>query len=331
MSETRICRTCGKRLWNLNPEAVICEDCRIKTASGQATHDETSLSSELPRDFPSYVKQTGEIPGAFSDAVLERVRSEASVALPQPQDPGKEPLWSWQAGVLVWLASVACLFSVSFVFFVIGGFYLQLHGQPLTQDVIESSVPFAIIQIFSTFPAHLLSLAIAWSVVTRFGKRAFLATMGWTWHRRFGPVHVVIFIILMYGIGAVLSKFIPDHPNQFDHLMKLVTATKVGKAVLFLVVVVSAPFQEEVIYRGVLFPGLQGKFGTVWSVIIVSLIFGGVHIPQYWPSYQTIAFLMTLSIGLTTVRAYTKSILPTFVIHLLFNGAQVVLNFTLGQ
>src|SRR4051794_4155401 len=115
MSETRTCRSCGKRLWNLNPESVICEDCREK-ASSNLIHGEPLTSSELPRDFPSYVKQTGEIPGAFSDAVLERVRSEASVALPHHEDPMPEPLWSWQAGVLVWLASVASLYAVSFVF-----------------------------------------------------------------------------------------------------------------------------------------------------------------------------------------------------------------------
>jgi len=289
--------------------------------------EEVSSASELPKDFQSYVKQTGEVPGAFSDAVLERVRSEASGIPTQPIEPQPEPLWSWQAGVLVWLASVACLFALSFVAAVIGTIYLHMRGQALTPEVIESSVAFAIFNIVSVLPAHLLSLLIAWSVVTRFGKRPFLATMGWKWHPYFKWFHCVCFVLLMIGFALLVAKFIPNRQTPFDHLLKLVMAAKLGRVALFLAVVGSAPFQEEVIYRGVLFPGLQGKFGTIWAVVIVSLIFGGVHIPQYWPSYQTITVIMTLSVGLTLVRAYTKSILPTFVIHLLFN----LVGFALGN
>ena len=150
-------------------------------------------------------------------------------------------------------------------------------------------------------------------------------------HRNFGPLHCVGFLILTLVAGGLIAKFIPDHKTSFEHLMELVSLTKFGRVAIFLVAVVSAPFEEEVIYRGVLFPSLQNKFGVTWAIVIVSLLFGGVHVPQYLPSYQAITMIMTLSVGLTVVRAYSKSILPTVVIHVLFNGLQLLLSFLLPR
>jgi membrane protease YdiL (CAAX protease family) len=331
MSDQRTCRYCGKPLWTTDTEIHTCEDCQTKYAiDPKATSSHESHStSELPKDFSSFVKQTGEIPGAFADAVLEKVRLEATATPPPPLE--NDPLWSWQAGVLVWLASVAAIYFVGFIALIVGIFYLRSLGQPLTTEVMETSVPFAIIQILGTLPAHLLSLSIAWGVVTRLGKRPFLATMGWKWHPHFGPIHVVVSVVLMFAIGILIARFVPDHPTPFQHLMELITSNRMGRVALFAAVVISAPFEEEVIYRGVLYPALQNKFGMTWAIIIVSMIFGGVHIPQYWPSYQSITFIMTLSIGLTMVRAYTKSILPTFAIHLLFNLTEMLLSFKAGH
>ncbi|MFN2595788.1 MAG: lysostaphin resistance A-like protein, partial [Pyrinomonadaceae bacterium] len=87
----------------------------------------------------------------------------------------------------------------------------------------------------------------------------------------------------------------------------------------------TAPLVEETIYRGILFPALRRVAGVATAVVIVSALFAGVHVYQYRNSLTVIASILLLSVALTLTRAYTRRLLPCFVIHLIFNGIQSVL------
>ena len=56
---------------------------------------------------------------------------------------------------------------------------------------------------------------------------------------------------------------------------------------------------------------------------LVAAMFTVVHIPQYSGAWASITGLFLLSFVLTFIRAKTKSILPSFVIHLVFNAVGV--------
>jgi membrane protease YdiL (CAAX protease family) len=61
------------------------------------------------------------------------------------------------------------------------------------------------------------------------------------------------------------------------------------------------------------------------AVVIVSLLFAGVHVLQYFNNPGVIAVITILSVSLTVVRARTRSLLPSYVIHLVFNSLQAIL------
>jgi membrane protease YdiL (CAAX protease family) len=84
----------------------------------------------------------------------------------------------------------------------------------------------------------------------------------------------------------------------------------------------TAPFVEEVVYRGVRYSAFQRTFGVVLAVISVTVLFAAVHVPQYYPSYVTIALLTFLSLILTLVRVRTRNLLPCVVLHFMFNAIQ---------
>jgi membrane protease YdiL (CAAX protease family) len=67
------------------------------------------------------------------------------------------------------------------------------------------------------------------------------------------------------------------------------------------------------------------KLRSVPAILIVTILFALVHVPQYYPSYGTILAICQLSLILTIIRAATGSLLPCVVIHTLFNGVQSVL------
>ena len=91
------------------------------------------------------------------------------------------------------------------------------------------------------------------------------------------------------------------------------------------VAVFTAPLVEELIYRGVLYSAVERTLGTAVAVISVSLLFAGVHVFQYINNVAVITVITLLSITLTLVRAYSGKVLPSFVIHLIFNGVQSII------
>jgi membrane protease YdiL (CAAX protease family) len=73
-----------------------------------------------------------------------------------------------------------------------------------------------------------------------------------------------------------------------------------------------------------MYPALQRAIGTLWAVAIVSILFAGVHVLQYFNNLAVVSVITVLSVTLTLVRSRTRSLLPCFVIHLVFNGLQAL-------
>ena len=74
-----------------------------------------------------------------------------------------------------------------------------------------------------------------------------------------------------------------------------------------------------------IYPAVARRFGAIASVVIVSALFLLVHAEQYASAPAIMVPLGLLSVALTTLRAVSGSIMPSVVLHLLFNGVQVVL------
>jgi membrane protease YdiL (CAAX protease family) len=91
------------------------------------------------------------------------------------------------------------------------------------------------------------------------------------------------------------------------------------------VAVATAPLIEEVIYRGVIYPAIERAAGMGVAIALVSLLFAGVHVFQYKNNISVIIVIALLSIVLTVARAVTGKVLPSFIIHLVFNGIQSLL------
>lgn len=271
---------------------------------------------------PSYTEHQSELqerPGSFSDRVLHRLGNELW-RTPSGAAPGRAgaPIdWSIPAGLLSWLFSVCVLFLSNAVALIVIAFYYSSIGKKLTTSVVTSDPGVMLASVISTLPAHALTLFLCWIVVTRFGKQPFFETLGWTWHPKFRPIHAVGFVLAMFVAGQLFARFLPNSETPFDQMIRTSPAIRIVTAVL---AVVTAPIVEEVVYRGVLFAPLARRFGKVAAILTVAVLFAVVHVPQNWGGWATIGALTTLSFGLTSVRAYTNSLLPCVAIHTIFNG-----------
>jgi len=69
---------------------------------------------------------------------------------------------------------------------------------------------------------------------------------------------------------------------------------------------------------------LARQTGTVLAVLLTSLPFGLIHYLQY-KSWAAVLVITLVGVVLTVVRAVTKSVAASFLVHVGYNGTLMVL------
>lgn len=192
-------------------------------------------------------------------------------------------------------------------------------------QAVATDPTLTLVRIIASGVAHVVTIVLAYYVVTDGGREPFFRSLGWGWRPRYGPLTVVFVLVAIFGANYLMAMLfqrfgLTPETTPFDELLKAQSA-RIAVAVF---AVVSAPFVEEVVYRGVLYPALARRTGRVAAILVVSALFLYVHVDQYGGAVAYLVPLGLLSVVLTSLRAYSGSLLPSFALHLLFNGIQVV-------
>ena len=226
-------------------------------------------------------------------------------------------LWIVSVLLLVFVPLVAVL---PYIIYKLG----TVGPSVLTPEALTSDKWLIFYSVVGILPTHLITLAFTWFMVTEGGRRSFWKAIGWEWPGR--PSRVTIISVLvalgLYGIAWGVTTIYGGSKTELDLLIESSMYTRVATA---LVAVATAPLVEEVIYRGVIYPAVEKVAGTVFAIFVVSLLFAGVHVWQYRHNIGVILVITALSFTLTGARAVTGKVLPSFIIHLVFNGIQSVL------
>ena len=304
LASAETCRVCGALL-NRDQFQVdgLCSQCAA-TSSSQASWDAQSAA-------------LASAPFDVSPVSQEDV----------PPDPDR-PHWGPASGVSVWIASVAAVIVIPIIA-VIAWYIIEyargaaLPNLAVSEEVLEwlKSPNLLLVQVLSTIVAHAITIAICWAVVTQLGKRQFWASLGWNWAGHslwYWVAFSACVIIALLLVSQLLSRFLPQsEENSFTELLKSSKQVRIAIAVL---ATFTAPLVEETVYRGILYSGLRRNLGWTATVVLVTLMFAGVHVLQYLGAWVSIAGLTLLSLALTVIRARTKSILPCVAIHTLNNA-----------
>jgi uncharacterized protein len=226
-----------------------------------------------------------------------------------------------RTGLLVWLGSYVLIFGFQAVAFIV---YLVFaspeNGGRITIQMLSDPLLITL-SILSTFPAHILTLLLCWLIVTRRGRRPFWQSLGWGWHPQFKWVHAVALAFLMLGLNYLLERSLPHQETELEKLLKLGLAVRLTVAAL---AVLTAPLVEEIVYRGVLYSGIERALGKTAAVGMVTILFAGVHYSQYRASIAVLTAIFLLSLVLTVLRAATGKLLPCVATHLVYNGIQAI-------
>ena len=113
--------------------------------------------------------------------------------------------------------------------------------------------------------------------------------------------------------------------------------SRTGAMLLMTMAVFVAPLVEETIFRGYLYPLFASKFsglaeifgadsaralrfGTALGIIITGLLFGLMHGAQLGWTWKLVALLSLVGVIFTFARAWTGTVLASFLLHLGYNS-----------
>jgi membrane protease YdiL (CAAX protease family) len=229
-------------------------------------------------------------------------------------------------GLGVWAASVMALLIVPLFYAVPYLVYRIIQLGAPTPEALSSDKMLIFLSVAGILPSHMLTFVFVWLVVTYGGRRPFWKNIDFDWPRNTNPVTVTLLSVLvatlLFGIAWGVTTLYGERKTDLDILIQSSLYTRVATA---FVALFTAPLVEELIYRGLLYRALEKAAGVGIAIALVSLLFAGVHVFQYRNNIAVISVITVLSITLTIVRAVTGSVLPAFIIHLVFNGIQSVL------
>jgi membrane protease YdiL (CAAX protease family) len=132
--------------------------------------------------------------------------------------------------------------------------------------------------------------------------------------------------LLVAGVaGAAVQHVFPPGKNSSNLFEQIFGPQLWKEAVLFVIAAVAAPFLEELVFRGGMIAALSPRLGAFWGAAVTSLVFTGCHAEEFLTYHPGLLVILVIAVLLAWLRLKYRSIRPGIFLHVLFNGAGVVM------
>lgn len=205
-------------------------------------------------------------------------------------------------GFMATLVSILAIVASSYVAF----FFIDIFTS-LTDDTIIYNFIYTGIHYSLTLAAVLLYVTYKKGKFVDFGFRKFPVFKSVIY-----LLNVLFFAYVLGGMALTALEVVFPNIN-LDQSQATGFQNAAGTLELFMafmVLVVTTPIFEEIIFRGFIFQGFQNRFGSVLSAVVTSVLFAALHAPI---SASIVAGI--LGLGLTLVFVKTNSIVPAILLH----------------
>ena len=257
---------------------------------------------------------------------VQEIITETQDDFAAPRPTPNNPPWNGWVAFGVWFSSIVFIVFVPmiFVFPYIVSKGPGLLESPDLKEFLMTDPTAAVLGLAPVILAHFLTLLLSWLVVTQMNRYSFRKTLGWKWGG-FKFWHAVAILVGLYAFVIAMLTIFGDVETDFDKVLK---SSRWAVYLVAFFATFTAPLVEEVVYRGMLYSAFQRRFGIIFAVVFVTILFTIIHIPQYsrdsLPDYAAASSLLMISLVLTFIRVRTDNLLPCIVLHTLFNGVQSV-------
>ena len=160
-------------------------------------------------------------------------------------------------------------------------------------------------------------------MIRQYNGAPFWSSLRWRAARpRSRPPGLVYTACILGGIGlAILVGIFSHFAGEKKNLpIEKLFQTRVDVIWLTIFGICVAPFFEETIFRGYLYPVFARKMGIPLGIFVTGVLFGLMHAVQLWGGWTQIVLLVVVGIVLTAARARTGSVVASYLIHLSYNS-----------
>jgi uncharacterized protein len=173
--------------------------------------------------------------------------------------------------------------------------------------LVRSHGELALIAIF--FTVALIAVVAAAAPMGRAALPALgFRAVGWR------PVVLGVLVTEVLSVGV---SHLGIEPEGMKEVTRIAREPALFAASLF-VLAALAPLVEELIFRGLLYGWLAGRWGTIVAWIVSSLAFAAAHI-----EWKHIVLVLPLGLWFGWLRRRTGSLWPSLVAHMVNNGIAV--------
>lgn len=176
-----------------------------------------------------------------------------------------------------------------------------------------------------------LAILLVWRFVrehqTRWGE-AFGFRNAWGKALIYGAFAACVFLplgmMLQYAASEIMSRFRLDTPVQPAVQALASTVTWLDRAAIGIAAIGIAPVAEELLFRGILYPGIKQAGYPRLAFWGTSFVFAVIHL-----NLPTFVPLFLLALALTWLYEKTDNLLAPVVAHTLFNAMNFLLFYSL--
>jgi uncharacterized protein len=233
--------------------------------------------------------------------------------IPTGRSPIENPVWNGWDVLLITILALVTLVVVELLTVIAA--WLTVYRHSSFADVTQKPV-LALVGEFLSYIAIAIYmiLLVEGKYRTPFGR-----AIRWNWRSKA--------TLGMLGLGVLtvsldlLSKYLPmPKSSPFDQFFD-----RPSDAYLIAAFAVTfGPLMEELFFRGFLYPVLARWVGAAAAVVLTALPFGLMHYFQY-KSWSAVLVVTLVGVVLTTVRAITKSVSASYLVHAGYNGTLMAL------
>jgi hypothetical protein len=212
------------------------------------------------------------------------------------------------------------------IFFVVGAvsatLYMVTHGlRTLDSKALEEALTKnAFFVVPTQFVIYMATLGFMALLLWVRHRVSLLPGIQWNTPSRRRAMNALMIgagLALFSDIGQiVLDRWIPKSLPITDYFRDRPSALLLGAFGILI-----APWMEEFVFRGFLYPALARWIGPAVSVLVTASAFTALHGQQLGYSWAPLLLIFIVGVVLTVTRAVTRSVATCVIIHMTYNFA----------
>lgn len=270
----------------------------------------TSAGTTWPQSEAAPILTESSAPSTDSIEVIRAIAPPAIASVP------RDPVWSGWDVLLI--AGLTILSVITMQILSAAAAHRLFYRHTSFFDALQKPMP----AVMGEFLGYIVVVLVMIMLVEGKYHAPFWQAIRWNWPMRNSRVFALGAIgVFTIGLDALGSRFLPmPKTTPFDQFF-----ARPSDAYLIAVFAVTlGPLMEELFFRGLLYPVLARRVGAALGILFTSIPFGLIHYFQY-KSWAAVLVITMVGVVLTTVRAMTRSVASSFLVHVSYNGALMVL------